>query len=108
MTRRWPLGQGRGQRLSAWRSTCPPTLSHPSHQDTDGAYLHKAELEANTESLREETTFLRSMYKEVTEFPYGVFFTGVLSWCQGFGGSIAFLTLLTFHFSSVTKGDFSH
>ncbi|XP_028730173.2 keratin, type II cuticular Hb5-like [Peromyscus leucopus] len=33
-------------------------------KDTDGAYLHKAELEANTESLREETTFLRSLYKE--------------------------------------------
>ncbi|XP_059103251.1 keratin, type II cuticular Hb5-like [Peromyscus eremicus] len=33
-------------------------------KDTDSAYLHKAELEANTESLREETTFLWSLYKE--------------------------------------------
>ncbi|XP_052603349.1 keratin, type II cuticular Hb5-like [Peromyscus californicus insignis] len=33
-------------------------------KDTDSAYLHKAELEANTESLREEMTFLRSLYME--------------------------------------------
>ncbi|XP_029422753.1 keratin, type II cuticular Hb5-like [Nannospalax galili] len=33
-------------------------------KDIDNAYLHKAELEADTESLRDETTFLQSLYEE--------------------------------------------
>jgi hypothetical protein len=47
---------------------CPLlTLSCPIHQDIDSAYLGKADLEANVESLREETIFLQSLYEQVTE-----------------------------------------
>lgn len=43
-----------------------PTLSCLLHQDVDGAYLRKADLEANVEALKEEMHFLQALYEEVS------------------------------------------
>ena len=98
---RWPQGLHRG-----WRLPWPTLLSHPPvclHQDIDCAYLRKADLEANVEALKEEMSFLQSLYDEVSLFPSPEGqgkeraeegFLGFLSWFLGSRKSYAFLTLL--------------
>lgn len=65
------------------------------HQDIDCAYLRKADLEANVEALKEEMSFLQSLYDEVSLFPSPEEgFLGFLSRFLGSRKSYAFLTLL--------------
>ena len=98
---RWRQGLRRG-----WRLPRPTLLSHPPmclHQDTDCAYLRKADLEASVEALREELSFLQSLYDEVSLFPspegqgkqrVEEGFLGFLSRFLGSSKSYAFLILL--------------
>lgn len=83
------------------------------HQDIDGAYLRKADLEANVEALKEEIGFLQALYEEVSLFPSleepvkEQTQEGVLSWCPGSGESCPLLILPGPHiFSFCEQGNF--